>query len=438
MGPVPRTEYGALRVLLVEDNRADADFVREALVEEGAFRVALIHVERLGRGLEVLRAGAFDAVLLDLSLPDAWELEGVGRLRSEAPEVPVVVLTGSSDEAFGMRALRHGAQDYLHKGQVTGPLLVRSLRYAVERQGLLERAQQLEREREAMRVALAQGERLASLGLLSAGIAHEVNNPLAFVIGNLFIIERDVRALMAVIDAYEPGREALAAAVPEVAQRVDALAAGADLPHLRESLGRIVGRTLEGARRIGRIIEALRSLARTERPEVVLTDLPELARPSIDAIRGRAARQGVAIVTDWEPEALVRCAPTLLAQALLNLLTNALYAVEVAHPGGGGSVLVGSCTVADETVIEVADDGCGVPPEVLSRLFDPFYSTKPIGEGIGLGLSITHAIVASHGGRIEVESAPGEGARFRIHLPLRAAEGADGREAPPPGTPPRT
>ena len=117
------------------------------------------------------------------------------------------------------------------------------------------------------------------------------------------------------------------------------------------------------------------------------------------------------------------CVPTLLSQVLLNLLTNAMYAVESAHPDGGGRIRLASRpTPRGGATIEVADNGCGIDASARGRIFDPFFTTKPVGEGTGLGLSITHNIIASHGGSIEVESAPGEGTCFRIQLPPPPSE----------------
>ena len=175
-----------------------------------------------------------------------------------------------------------------------------------------------------------------------------------------------------------------------------------DLDYLRQNLAPLLGRTRDGIRRITRIIEALGRLARTERPDGRLTDLREVAGATLDVIRGRMERRGIELVLDWGPDAIAYGVPTLLSQVLLNLLTNAMYAVEAAHPGGGGRIRVASRSTDDGVTLEVSDDGVGMGPAERAKIFDPFYTTKPVGEGTGLGLSITHNIVASHGGRIVV------------------------------------
>jgi two-component system NtrC family sensor kinase len=268
-----------------------------------------------------------------------------------------------------------------------------------------------------MRTALVQSERLASLGLLSAGIAHEINNPLAYVSNDLHLLDRDVRALLTVVDAATGNLDALAERAPEAAALIRHVAENADLDYVRENFAKLLGRVREGVRRVTTIVESLRGLARSDRPEEVLVDPRALFASCVDLMRGRLTRRSidVEIESDGQP---VRCAPTLLAQALLNLLGNAMHAVEEAHPNGNGRIRLVSRREGPMHVLEVSDNGAGVPEELQSQVFDPFFTTKPIGEGTGLGLSITHGIVTTHGGRIELESRPGEGATFRILIPV--------------------
>ena len=268
-----------------------------------------------------------------------------------------------------------------------------------------------------MRSALLQSERLASLGLLSAGIAHEINNPLAYVANDLHLLDRDVRALLTVVDAATDSLDVLTERAPEAAARIRHVAEDADLEYVRENFAKLLGRVREGVRRVTTIVAGLRSLARSDRPELEITDPRALFSSCVELMRGRLTRRAieVEIVCDDHP---IRCAPTLLTQAILNLLSNAMHAVEEAHPNGDGHIKLVSRRDERSHVIEVSDNGVGIAPEIQSQLFDPFFTTKPVGEGTGLGLSITHGIVTTHGGRIELESRPGEGATFRVVLPF--------------------
>jgi PAS domain S-box-containing protein len=271
-------------------------------------------------------------------------------------------------------------------------------------------------ERERMRTALVQSEKLASIGLLSAGVAHEINNPLAYVGNNLAVLERDLRGLMELLNVYEAGRECLAQVDPETAQRARTLAEELDLPYVRDNLGRVLTRTREGVQRVARIVQNLRGLARTDRPQLEDALLSELVETSLELIRGRLQRRGIRIEQNLQVRQL-RCVPAQISQVILNLLVNALQAIEAKAQDQGGVIRIVSRLEQKEVIIEIADSGCGINPQDLDRLFDPFFTTKPVGEGTGLGLSITHGIITGHGGRIEVDSTPGKGSCFHIHLP---------------------
>jgi signal transduction histidine kinase len=272
-------------------------------------------------------------------------------------------------------------------------------------------------ERNRMRDMVMQNEKLASIGLLSAGVAHEINNPLAFVANNLVVLQRDNKALMALIDIYEGARDRLAQVEPGAARRAGELADQIDLPYVRENLDRVLTRTREGVQRVTRIVQSLRGLARTTKPELEDAHLPDIVDMSLDLIRGRLQRRGIAVELDYGPSPKVRCVTTQLGQVMLNLLVNALQAIE-ASGKPEGRIRIATRNVNGELIIEVSDNGTGIDPEHVPKLFDPFFTTKPVGEGTGLGLSISHGIVAGHGGRIEVASRPGEGTTFRILLPF--------------------
>jgi PAS domain S-box-containing protein len=276
-------------------------------------------------------------------------------------------------------------------------------------------------ERNRMRTQLVQNEKLASIGLLSAGVAHEINNPLSYVANNLVVLERDVKCLMALLDVYHAARADLTGVNPAAAEKAAALAEEMDLDYVRDNFDRILTRTREGVQRVTRIVQSLRGLARTDAPKMEEIQLPDLVEMSLEMVRGRLKRRGIEVDVDYGPT-VVRCVPTQISQVLLNLVVNALQAIEARGDTDGGAIRIATAYDDDDVVIEVADTGCGIEPGDLPRLFDPFFTTKPVGEGTGLGLSITHGIVTGHGGRIEVESTPGEGSRFRIFLPQGSGE----------------
>jgi PAS domain S-box-containing protein len=285
-------------------------------------------------------------------------------------------------------------------------------------------------ERNRIRAVLVQNEKLASIGLLSAGVAHEINNPLAFVANNLAVLERDSKGLLALLEHYQRCHDCLD---PAAAARAFELAQEVDLPYVRANLPRQLARTRDGVDRVTRIVHNLRGLARTDPPRHEEVSLPDLVEGSLELIHGQLKQHGVEIELDYDQVSRVCCVPSQISQVLLNLLVNALQAIEVVPRAEGHRLRVRTRRSGADMVIEVTDTGCGIEAKHLPHLFDPFFTTKDVGQGTGLGLSITHNIVTGHGGRIEVESEPGRGTCFRVHLPLgeAATRPTDGTRPPP-------
>ena len=276
-------------------------------------------------------------------------------------------------------------------------------------------------ERQRMRAMLVQSEKLASIGLLSAGVAHEINNPLAYVANNLAVLERDLNGVMALIAGYEALEPRLRGLDPAALGEVDAVSEDLDWPYVRSNLPRMITRTREGVQRVANIVQNLRGLARTSPPKMEAALLVDLIAPAVEMIQGRIRRRGVEIVQDHQNPRRVACVASQISQVVLNLLVNAVQAIESSPAEHGGRIVLFSRPDDDYYRLEISDDGPGIEPEALTRLFDPFFTTKPVGEGTGLGLSISHGIVTGHGGRIEVESTLGVGTTFRILLPMGAA-----------------
>jgi PAS domain S-box-containing protein len=262
--------------------------------------------------------------------------------------------------------------------------------------------------------ALVQSEKLASLGQLAAGVAHEINNPIAYVINNLVVIRRDTQAALAALDAHKRGDAARAAR----------LEAEADTDYLRENFARTCDKTLEGLQRVRDIVRNLRDFARLDEAEFKEADLNAALKSTIEIVHHQIREKGIRLETDFAPLPPVLCHPGKINQVFLNLLMNAIQACD-----RGG--MVAARTRAETgcgVVVEVRDDGCGIRPEHRSRLFEPFFTTKPVGQGTGLGLSVSFGIVRDHGGAIEVDSEVGRGSTFRLRLPLKPEVGGQRSE----------
>jgi two-component system, NtrC family, sensor kinase len=270
-------------------------------------------------------------------------------------------------------------------------------------------------ERRQMRARVVQSERLASLGLLSAGVAHEINNPLAYVANNLAVLDRDSRFLLDLLALYERGRPELEAARPELVRRADELADDFDLAYVKEHLGQLLDSTRQGVKRVADIVHNLRGFARADRAGDQQADVHEAIRAALEMIRGRLVRRGIAVEERFGEVPVVAGSPAQLNQVFLNLLINALQAIEETHRADG-RIAITTGAADGEVSVEVADNGCGIRDDVLPHIFDPFFTTKGVGDGTGLGLSITHGMVQDNGGRLEVDSTSGQGTRFRVIL----------------------
>jgi PAS domain S-box-containing protein len=276
-------------------------------------------------------------------------------------------------------------------------------------------------ERQRMRAMLTQSEKLASIGLLSAGVAHEINNPLAYVGNNLAVLERDLTGVLQMTSLYEQGRGVLESAAPELVRQIDDLDQEIDWNYVRDNLHRMLARTRDGVQRVANIVSNLRGLARTSTPKMETVQITDLYESALEMIRGRMRRHNIEVEVEHAADVpRLTCVPSQISQVILNLLINAVQAIEATGNVEGGLIRFETSCVGDSIMIAIGDNGCGIEPTALPQLFDPFFTTKSVGEGTGLGLSITHGIVTGHGGRIEVESKPGELTWFRVYLPLKA------------------
>ena len=364
-------------ILLIEDNPGDRRLIREMLAEAGNVAFDVQYADRLQAAMECLGQNGVEVILLDLGLPDSQGLETLRKVYAQASEMPIVVLTGLNDEMVGVQAINEGAQDYLIKGQVDTQLLRRTIRYAIERKQAEERERRLQ-------VQLSLSNRLASLGLMVEGFAHEINNPLASVIG------------FAQMLAYED--------IPENARE--------DVKTIEDSAQRVVD-----------IMTNLLAFARQQKLERTYINVNDTVMAALKMLGHPVEGSNITITTRLDPALPSTMADgALLQQAFLNLVINAETEMKLAH--GKGNLLILTELTSDTIQVSFNDDGPGIAQANLVHLFDPFFSTRGVGQGRGLGLSVCYGIIADHNGRIDVKSQLGKGSVFTVELPVVPEESA--------------
>jgi signal transduction histidine kinase len=274
----------------------------------------------------------------------------------------------------------------------------------------LERALDDLRHTQAM---LVHREKMAALGQMTAGVAHELNNPLAYVKNNQFMVRQGVEDLLALVNLLGEGLDAIEAAQPGLFDAVMEKIEDVDLPRLGLRLPELLTSVDDGIDRSIRLVQGLRTFSRLDEAEVKTIDLNESLRSVVEFAGFLLKETDTECAATYGELPPVTCSPGQLNQAVMNILTNAIQA-----SAPGGRVSLTTAVDGDEVLIAVADNGPGVPEELAERVFDPFFTTRPVGEGTGLGLSIAHTVVAAQGGRIALGHAPGGGAAFTIHLPF--------------------
>ncbi|MGK7905353.1 MAG: ATP-binding protein [Hormoscilla sp.] len=362
-----------LKVLLVEDNKPDARLLEKLLAKAERNKYELRQIELLQEAIACLQADNFDVVLLDLGLPDSQGLETVRQMHAAVPQVPIVVLTGWDDQEIAVQALREGAQDYLVKGEIQPLWLVRAINYAIEREKMLEKLENLNSELARSNQELEQ---------FAYIVSHDLQQPLMSISGfaKLFV------------KTYE--------------DRLDAQAL------------HFIDRIVTGANRMQELIKDLLSYSRLGKKEFVLdaTDCNQVVAQVLSNLQGAIASSGAIVAYENMPTVMAN--EWQIAQLFQNLIANAIkYSRPDLAPRVNVSVEMKQ--ELNEWQFGIHDNGIGIKPEHFERIFDIFQRLHNAEEysGTGIGLAICKKIVESHKGRIWVESELGVGTSFYFTIP---------------------
>ncbi len=412
---------GDRRILIVDDEAGVRDMFAEHLRESFECKTAASAEEALVE----LAARRYALVISDMMMPGRNGIELLREISSRYAETAVIMVSGVDRPQRVRDALRVGAFDYLIKPCELTTLTL-SVERALERRSLQRTAriykdhlesQNVEladrkRELERLQAQLVHTEKMASLGQLSAGIAHELNNPAGFVYGNMDLLQDYISELSKLFDAYDK------VVLPEdAALLVNSVKTQISYERLMGDLNSIISDCREGAQRICDVVKNLRLFSRLDEADLKRINIHEGIDSTIRLLSSYYSKGHIVLRRDYTDLPPVNCYASQLNQVWMNLLVNAAQAVR-----DRGEVTIATRLDGNSVVVAISDTGTGIPADELSRIFDPFFTTKPVGEGSGLGLSISYGIVERHGGTIAVASEVGAGTTFKVRIPVRATE----------------
>jgi len=382
-------------------------------------------------------------VLTDIRMPGISGTELTKKIKEARPSTEVVIVTGYGTEEAAAEAVRANAYDYLHKPLPGPSVLLESIRGAVRKQlqareteirsrkeliklnrQLDLRNKELEESNNALKTMqsqLLQQEKMAAIGQLAAGVAHEINNPIGFIHSNLGTLKRYVEKILNYNDLCDAlirlcsGEEA-GLKVAEKAKETLEARQKAKLDVIFDDLSNVVAESQEGTERVRRIVADLKSFSRADDAKLEYADIAEVLESTLGIVWNEL-KYKVTLKKEFGDTPHILCHPGQLSQVFMNLLMNAAHAIE-----DKGYIFVRTFVETDHLCVEIADTGKGISEENIPRLFEPFFTTKSVGTGTGLGLSIAYDIVNKHKGSIEVKSEVGEGTTFTIRLSLKGME----------------
>lgn len=408
-------------ILIVDDNPANLAVLSQALkAADYKVRMAVDGED----ALEQVSNALPEMILLDVQMPGIDGFETCRRLQSNplTQKIPVIFMTALADAESKVKGLDLGAVDYITKPFEQSEVLARvSVHWRLKQLTDDLEAQVKERSTalEQTQIQLIQQEKLSALGELIAGIAHEINNPLNFIVSNIPPAQAYLADITELLKLYE---QHYPQPVSAIANQIEEI----DLEFALEDFAKLLNSMSLGTRRVREISLSLRNFVRSDEETRIAANLHEGLDSTLlllgHRLKERDDRPTIEVTKQYNQLPLVDCYPGAINQVFMNLLANAIDALEEAWEKDQRSLSIQITTeLIDQTVvIQIADTGLGMTENVKQRLFEPLFTTKTAGKGTGLGLSISRQIVnEKHGGQLYCESTPGNGTKFTIQIPVQ-------------------
>ena len=429
-----QTNHHKKNILVVDDTPDNLRLLSAMLTAQG------FEVRKALNGKMALTACQMvlpDVILLDINMPDMDGYQVCQQLKADEKtcEVPVIFISALDDIVDKVKAFDVGGVDYIAKPfhgaeivlRIENQINLRLLQVKLQEKNFL--LQQAIDDLKASQVQQIQNEKMVALGQLVAGLAHEINNPISFIYGNLQYAGEYVQDLINLIEAYQQE-------YPKATPKIQQIAKDIDLNFLIPDLQNLIGAMYRGSDRIQEIVLALQQFSRHDEAEMKRVNIHEDIENTLVMLQHRLketpVRPAIVVVKDYGKLPLVTCYASELNQVFMHLLNNAIDAIEEGVGSGEWGVAKQSSTpqirihtevTLNMVKIAIADNGPGIQESLRWRLFDPFFTTKPVGKGSGLGLSISYQIIVQkHRGNITCTSSIGQGAEFAIEIPIEQKE----------------
>lgn len=412
-------------VLLVDDDPTISQLLSRWLsAEEYQCRAVLSARD----ALYALSEEPFDLLFLDINMPEMTGIEILKEVRHSYPDLGIIIVTGIPERDSALATISLGADGYLNKpvnrlelilsaaNVIMRRQLARQAREKQEELSLLiaKKTKELQEAYDALRRSheqILQQEKMAAIGQLAAGVAHEINNPTGFIASNLSTLDKYLNRLVEFIAQQDA---LLAAHVnPEILAQHQELRKNVKIDSILKDGVELIGESKEGTERIKKIVQGLKNFSRKDQDKCIAANINECLDNTLDIVWNELKYKAT-VSKDFGELPLTYCFPQQLSQVFMNLLVNASHAI-----AEKGTIVIRTWHDQDGIHVSVTDSGCGIPAENLARIFEPFFTTKELGKGTGLGMSISADIVKRHHGVIDVQSEVGKGTTFVVTFPVK-------------------
>ena len=385
-------------VLVIDDEETIRNLICTILESEGIESNKAADGEA---GIKLFEEYGPEIVITDVRMPKVDGIQVLKRVKEIDPDTEVIVVTGHGEINLAIEALHLDASDFIQKPFAVNAFLVAMKRATdkIKMRGQLEQTQ----------VQLLQSDKMASLGQLAAGVAHEINNPIGFVNSNLGTLKKYTDKIVGVLEELsrfiqKEGRE-------ELKNQFDSIKRKSKIDFIIDDINSIIDESMEGTNRVKQIVLDLKNYSRVDSKKLEDYNINQGIESTLNIIRNEI-KYNCEVQKELQDLPLIRCYPQQINQVIMNLLINASQAIKES-----GIITIKTQPIDKGVKLEISDNGSGIPYDIIDKIFDPFFTTKEIGKGTGLGLNIVYNVIKKHGGKIDVESKVGIGTTFTVQLP---------------------